>query len=307
MLTRVNKKYFWAYLFIFPQLLFFLVFTIYPIIMSYVYSFFEWNGIGPLKNFVLFDNFIEILKDDAFWNAFKNNMIFIVLQTAIVLPATLLAAIALNWSALKGKTFYRTVYFIPVVTTAAVVGVLMKFIYGNENALVNDVLLALGIIDEPVSWLGGPATAMGVLILVSVWKIFGMIMVFWLAGLQGLPADTFEAAKMDGASFGQTLRYITVPMLLPIGAIILLLTVVNGMHVFDLAKTLTDGGPFFATDMVDLYIYRYAFGSTGFPEMGYASAAGIIFGVSIFFITAFLGWLVRAANQRQGNQGGAIG
>lgn len=294
--SRLQKKYMWAYLFIFPQLVFFLVFTIYPIIMSYVYSMFEWPGFGPLDEFIFLDNFKKLLSDDSFWNAFRNNMVYITLQTAIVLPVSLLAAIVLNLGLLKGRTIYRTVYFLPVVTTTAIIGVVMKFIFGNDPALANNVLQAIGLIQEPINWLAKPGTAMAVLIGVGVWKMFGFTMVFWLAGLQSIPADTYEAAKIDGAGFWKSLRYITLPLLVPIGAVILLLTVVNGMHVFDLVMTLTGGGPFFGTDMVDLYIYRYAFGNAGIPQMGYASAAGIVFGVSIFTITLILGGIVKLAS-----------
>lgn len=294
--SRSAKRYLWAYLFILPQSVFFLVFTVYPILMSYVYSFYDWSGIGPLSKFIFLDNFKAVLADNTFWNAFKNNMIYIVVQTSLVLPLTLIMAILLNISFLKGRTFYRTIYFLPVITTASIVGIVMKFIFGNDNALVNNLLIALGIINEPIAWLAKPVTAMCVLILVGVWKIFGIIMVYWLAGLQTIPADNYEAAKIDGAGPWQTLKFIILPLLAPVGAVILLLTVVNGMHVFDLVKTLTEGGPFFGTDMVDLYIYRYAFGSGGFPQLGYASAAGVVFGIAIFAITLVLGWIVKRSN-----------
>lgn len=293
---RLWKKYMWAYIFILPQLVFFLVFTIYPILMSYVYSLYDWPGFGPMNKFVFLGNFQRLLADSSFWNAFRNNMIYIALQTVIVLPISLIAAIVLNFNFLKGRTVYRTVYFLPVVTTTAIIGVVMKFIFGNDQALANNLLMAIGMIDQPINWLAKPVTAMAVLIGVGIWKMFGFTMVFWLAGLQSLPADAYEAAEIDGAGFWKAFRYITLPLLVPIGAVILLLTVVNGMHVFDLVMTLTGGGPFFGTDMVDLYIYRYAFGNTGMPQMGYASAAGTLFGISIFIITLILGGLVRWAS-----------
>lgn len=287
----------WAYIFLLPLLLYFIVFTIYPIVMSYVYSAFDWNGFGPLSQFILFENYKNVIADAAFWNAFKNNLIFIFFKTIILVPLALVAAIILNWSYLKGKTFFRTVYFLPVVTTASVIGVVMKFIFGNDDALFNNMLLQAGLIQEPIPWLAQAHTALIVLIGVSIWKMFGMVLVYWLAGLQSLPEDTFEAAKIDGANAWQTFWAITLPMLAPVGTVIVLLTVVNSMHVFDLAKTLTDGGPFFATDMMDLYIYRYAFGNAGFPQMGYASAAGIVFGLAVFLITLALSGMIRLANK----------
>ncbi|MFE5322097.1 carbohydrate ABC transporter permease [Paenibacillus sp. NPDC056579] len=292
---RERIRYGWAYLFILPQLLFFIVFTIYPIIMSYVYAFFDWSGFGPLTNFVGWDNVKKLLKDDQFWNAFRNSLIFMSAKTVILMPATLIMALILNQAAFKGKVFYRTLYFLPVVTTTSIVGIIMKFIFGNDKALVNELLIRIGILSEPVPWLGQADTAMIVLILIGSWKFFGMMMVYWLAGLQSLPGDVYEAAKVDGASYWQTFRSITLPLLTPVAAVILLLTVVNSMHVFDLVKTLTNGGPFFATETVDLYIYNYAFSTSGFPQIGYASAAGIVFGLTIFIITLLLGWLAKRA------------
>jgi ABC-type sugar transport system permease subunit len=155
------------------------------------------------------------------------------------------------------------------------------------------VLIKLGILSQPIPWLGQPGTAMIVLVLIGSWKFFGMMMVYWLAGLQSLPDDVYEAAKVDGANYWQTFSRITIPLIIPVSTVILLLTVVNSMHVFDLVKTLTDGGPFFATETVDLYIYNYAFSTSGFPQIGYASAAGIVFGVTIFALTLVLGWFVK--------------
>jgi len=299
-LKRETVRYMWAYLFILPQLVFFIVFTIYPIIMSYVYSFFEWSGFGPLSDFVRFDNFVRLVKDDKFWNAFGNSLVFMAVKIVILMPTTLLMALVLNHAFFKGKVFYRTVFFLPVVATTSIVGIIMKFIFGNDQALVNEVLKALGLISDPIPWLGQSGTAMGVLIVVGSWKFFGMMMVYWLAGLQSLPGDVYEAAKVDGAGYWQTLRSVTLPLLVPVGSVILLLTVVNSMNVFDLVKTLTDGGPFFATETVDLYIYNYAFSTSGFPQIGYASAAGIVFGLTIFVITLLLGWLGRrTGNSRQ--------
>jgi multiple sugar transport system permease protein len=125
-----------------------------------------------------------------------------------------------------------------------------------------------------------------------------MMMVYWLAGLQSLPRDIYESASIDGANAFQAFRHITVPLLLPIGAVVLLLCVVECLHVFDLVKTLTNGGPYFATDMMDLYIYRQAFDVRGFPSLGYASAAGIFFGLSVFAMTLVLVWISRRAKAK---------
>jgi len=293
--------------FLLPQAVLLAAFTLYPIVMSYVYSLYDWSGIGPLVDFVGLGNYREVIRDSAFWNALRNNLVYMFFLTALSLPTTLFAAMIVNLRFLKGRTAYRTLLFLPVVTTAAVVGIVLKFIFGNDNALFNNVLIAVGILKEPVNWLADPTKAMIVLILVGVWKMFGMIMIYWLAGLQSIPPEVYDAAQIDGARYWATVRYITVPLLLPIGTVILLLTALNGMHVFDMVTTLTGGGPFFATDMVDLYIYRYVFASGGFPQMGYASAAGIIFGLVIFALSLLLGGFVRWSGGRKQDAGPQTG
>lgn len=290
----------WAYLFVLPQFVFFIAFTIYPIVMSYVYSLFNWSGIGPLKRFVGWDNYVRVLQDERFWNAFQNTFIYVAGTTVILLPTTLLMAVVLNRGLQKGKVLYRVIYFLPVITTTAIVGLIMRSIFGNKNALFNELLMAIGLLDAPYPWLTRASSAMVIVILVGAWKFFGMMMVYWLAGLQSLPSDVYEAASIDGCGPVQSFRYITVPLLLPIGAVILLLSVVSGLHVFDLVKTLTEGGPYYGTDVMDLYIYRYAFDSGGPPAFGFASAAGIVFGLSILAITLIIGGLIRMTKSISG-------
>jgi ABC-type sugar transport system permease subunit len=288
-----RREMLWCYLFILPQLVLFFLFTLYPIVMSYVYSFFRWSGIGPLGEFLGFANYLETISDPLFWNAFKNSFIFMAGVVLIQVPLALLMALLLNAKWLKGSAFYRTIYFLPVVTTTAVVGIVMRFIFGAYKGLINEVLMKVGILDAPMDWLGSMDTALLVVILVGIWKTFGMKMIYWLAGLQSLPQDIYEAARVDGANVVQTFRHITVPLLIPIGSVIVLLSATNALHVFDLVKSMTEGGPAFATDMVDLYVYRYAFESSGQARIGFASAAGVFYGIAILFITLLLGAIVK--------------
>lgn len=298
--AREKRRILWCYLFILPQLILFVSFTVYPISMSYVYSFFRWDGYGPLQQFVGFDNFAETIRDPYFWNAFRNSFTFMFALVCIQVPLALLMAILLNSSWLRGAAFYRTIYFLPVVTTTAVVGLVMRFIFGAYKGLVNEVLMAVGILDKPIDWLGSVDTALLIVIIVGIWKSFGMKMIYWLAGLQALPKDVYEAAKVDGAGLMQTFRYITIPLLMPVGAVILLLSAVNALHVFDLVKAMTEGGPAYMTDMVDVYIYRYGFAPTsGEARLGFASAAGVFYGIAVFFISLILGFIIRLTGGKQ--------
>lgn len=288
---RQKRKNRWAYIFLAPQAIIFLVLSAYPIVMSYVYSLFRWTGIGPLDNFIGFQNYIQLFRDHRFWMDFLNTVQYVVGTTVIGVGGALIIAITLNDARLKGKAFYRTIYFLPVVTTTAIVGIIMSNIFGIDG-LVNAILSAINVVDKPVPWLTEGTLAMIVLILVGSWKGLGINMIYWLAGLQAIPTELYESAQLDGAGFWKTLRYVTLPLLKPITAVIVLLSLVSGMHVFDLVKTLTNGGPYFATETLDLYIYNYAFtnvhgGATSM--MGYASAAGVLLGLFTFGISVVFG------------------
>ncbi|WP_235000369.1 carbohydrate ABC transporter permease [Virgibacillus dakarensis] len=297
---HLKRNYIWAYIFILPQILYFLGASLYPIIMSYVYSFFDWAGVGPLEDFIGFDNYKELLEDPQFWGAFFNTLIYTIGFTFISTSVSLILALVLNEVNLKGKGFYRTIYFLPVVTTTAIVGIIMQNIFGIDG-LVNQVLEKVNLISQPVPWLVDPVLAMIVLIVVGSWKSIGITMVYWLTGLQTIPNDLYEAAKIDGAGYWTTLRYITLPLLKPITAVIFFLAIISSMQVFDLVKTLTDGGPFYSTETLELYIYRYAFASElGGSRVGFASAAGVILGIFVFLVSigfALLGWIAK----RKGN------
>lgn len=305
--SAYNKnRYMWAWIFILPQVIVFFGLSLYPMVMSYVYSFYDWSGIGPLTDFVGFGNYIKIINEPNFWNAFKNTFIYTIGFTTVAVSVSLVLALILNNPLLKGKGFYRTIYFLPVVTTMAIIGIIMQNIFGNQG-LVNEALKLIGIVEESVPWLTNSGLAMLVLILVGSWKEIGIIMIYWLTGLQMIPRELYEAAKIDGAGPWQTLRYITLPLLAPIGATILLLTVVSSMHVFDLVKTLTEGGPFFSTETLELYIYRNAFAPDGPSQVGYASAAGVVLGITVFIISMIFGWIVlRVNNGKNRATGGGV-
>ena len=157
--------------------------------------------------------------------------------------------------------------------------------------------MRLGLISGPLDWLGSPDTALTTVIIVMIWKWTGTYIVYWLAGLQTIPDELYEAAQVEGANGRQQLFRITLPLLKPIAAVIILLCVVGNLKPFNLIKTMTDGGPYFATDVVMTYIYRYAFSAEqGIPRLGLASAAGIFYGLVVIAITGVQGLMVRRVN-----------
>ncbi len=288
----------WCYLFMMPAIVLYVMFTIWPILASWYYSFFDWNGLGMPNEYVGLSNFIEVTSNPYFWNAFGRTFQFMFGVVLLNLPLTLIMAVVLNNKRLKGAAVYRVIYFLPVVTTTAIVGIVMTYIFGPFNGAFNTILLNIGVLNRPVHWLGQANTALLTVIVVSVWKGFGTNMLYWLAGLQSIGEDLYEAARVDGANAIQTFLHITVPLLKPIGLVILLLTVVGSLKVFDLVKVMTNGGPFFATETVSLFIYRYAFGQVS--RLGYASAAGIFFGVAAMILSIIQGLLVKRTNDARG-------
>jgi ABC-type sugar transport system permease subunit len=294
-----KRTWLWCYLFLLPQAVLYVSFTLYPMVMSYVYAFYEWSGIGPMDEFVGMDNFKETLVDPLFWNAFKNSFIYMLSLVLIQVPLALLLALLLSASWLKGAAAYRTLFFLPVVTTTAIVGLVMKFIFGAYKGLFNEVLMKIGVLDKPVDWLGNADTALLIVVAVGIWKYFGIKVIYWLSGISTLPKDLYEAARVDGATPLQSFRFITLPLLIPVGSVIVLLSAVNALHVFDLVQSMTGGGPSFSTDMVDVYIYRYAFGGGGESRIGFASAAGVIYGFAILFVSLAFGLLARLAGGKK--------
>lgn len=291
MSTRKKRITIWAYIFLAPQILFFFVFSAYPILMSYVYSFYNWSGIGPLSDFIGLGNYTQLLNSSRFWQSFEVTFYYIIGTTVLGVGAALILAIILNDTGMKGKSFYRTIYFLPVVTITAIVGVIMANIFGISG-LVNQVLQALNVSDKAIPWLSNGALATITLIVIGSWKGLGINMIYWLAGLQSIPNELYESASLDGAGFWATLRYITMPLLKPMMAVIVLLALVSGVNAFDLVKTLTNGGPYHQTETLDLFIYNYAFDSEqtgGQTRMGYASAAGVLLGIFTFFLSVVYG------------------
>jgi ABC-type sugar transport system permease subunit len=294
-LGRRMREHVWCYIFIAPAVILYLMFTVWPVLASWYFAFFDWSGLGVPTRFVGLANFEEVVTNPYFWNAFKHSFQFMAGMVVIQLPTTLIMAIILNNRRLKAASVYRVIFFLPVVTTTAIVGIVMTYIFSPFNGVVNTVLVRLGLISKPIHFLGQASTALLTIVVVSAWKGFGTNMMYWLAGLQSIPSEVYEAAKVDGASTVQTFFRITLPLIRPVGLVITLFTVVGALRVFDLVKVMTDGGPFFLTETISVFIYRYAFGSTGMPRIGFASAAGIFFGLAAMILSLIQGLAIRRA------------
>jgi raffinose/stachyose/melibiose transport system permease protein len=274
-----------GFVFLIPLALLFGGFTLWPIIASYVYAFFDWDGIGPLTQWVGLSNFEEVLRDSAFWNAFWHSLAFSAAALLIETPLALLLAILLDSAFLRGRNLYRLAFFLPVVATTAVVGIVIAVLLDPVSGVVNQLLGTLGL--PKVNFLGNPATALPTVIAADIWKGFGITLIYWLAALQTVPPELGEAARLDGAKPRQQFFHITLPVLAPMAIVVLLLVFQRSLNTFDIVQVMTKGGPVFSTDVVPTYIYRIAFN----PEIlasryGFASAAGVVFGLLTLIITA---------------------
>ncbi|GHA25000.1 ABC transporter permease [Devosia pacifica] len=286
----------YIYLFLLPSTALFALYTLWPIGVSIYFSMLDWSGFEQAGRFIGFANYKELANDRLFWNAFRNTVTFMVLAVPLRVGLALLLAILLN-QALPFSRVFRTAIFLPVVTTAAILGVVMRFILDPTSGPVNLALLQSGILDQPVNFLGQSGVALYTAVGVWVWKWLGITLIYWLAALQTVPKDLYEAARIDGASGWQRIVYITLPLLTPFTIIITLITVVEATNVFDLMLTLTNGGPFYATEVIDIFVYRQAFASNT-PRLGYASAASLFFGICVIALALLQLIILRRIRQK---------
>lgn len=291
-----DDSLFWIVLFLLPFLVLYIGFTLWPLVATVAYSFFDWDGIRPLNQFVGLDNYLKIVSDPLFWTSFRNTLVFAVANTVVKLPLTLLAAVLLTRRWLWFKRVFRTVFFVPIIVPVAVSGLVFTYLLNPSNGALDSFLVGSGLLKQPLDLLGHGNTALWTIVLVSVWQIFGQYMIYWMAALQNVPEELYEAADIDGANEWKKLLYITLPVIRPVAVIITLLALVNALHVFGLVVTLTGGGPGRATYVVSYFIYTEAFRETPF-KYGYASAAALIFAVLAFFFVTGQGLLARRAER----------
>lgn len=268
----------WIYLFLMPTAILYSMYALWPIGVSWWYSLLEWNGFGDTGEYIGLDNYREVFRDGFFWRAVGRTFLFAVITVPIRIMLALVVAVMLNNPRFPFARFFRTAFFVPVVTTTAIIGVVMQFVFDPAGGPVNVFLLDSGLVDRPVNFLGDSSTALYTVMGVHVWKWFGVTMIYWLAALQTINQELYEAARVDGASPSNVFWHITLPILKPFILIIAVLTFIDTMEVFDLILTMTNGGPFFSTEVIDVFIYRQAFAAT-IPRLGYASAAAVGFGL----------------------------
>jgi multiple sugar transport system permease protein len=270
-----------AYLFILPGMALFIVWTLYPLLYSLVMSFAEWNLIRPSR-FVGLENYSRALSDPVFWIALQNTIFYTLVTVPGQMVLGLGVALLLD-GPLRARGFFRTVYYIPVVTSWVVVSLIFTYLFNGQAGLINWVLRdGLHLIDKNINWLAEPLSANMAIASLGIWKGIGWTMVIFLAGLQSVPPELYEAAAIDGAGGWQRLRYITLPLIRQTTLFILVMLTIGGFQVFISVYIMTGGNPLHRTEVLLTYMYNNAF---EFLDLGYGSALSYLFALMVFSLS----------------------
>ncbi len=270
----------WFYLL--PGLLIYLIFIFYPILETVRTSFYKWDGFSGSKEMVGFSNYAQLLVDSQFLRALLNNLVFVIFYCIIPIIIGLGLASLLGRKPLPGLTFFRAGLFLPQILSMVVVGVTWRWIFNPTFGLLNTGLRAIGLDALARPWLGDFALALPAVGSVGTWVQYGFCMVLFLAGMQRIPADFYEAAELDGANDLQQLAFITLPSLRPELAVALVTTIIAALRVFDLVYVTTRGGPGDSTLVTGFLVYRAAFQQN---RIGYAAAIATVMTILIFTIS----------------------
>ncbi len=273
-----------AWIFLSPALAMIGIFFVIPVLAAFALSFtdFDIYSLGDWKNirFVGFQNYVRIVETPLFWTALKNTFYFVLVGGPLSVAVSLGTALMLNSKLAKYKSLYRTVYFLPVVSSLIAVAIIWRYLYHPAHGLLNYFLSYFGI--SPVDWLGDPNLAMPAIIIMAVWKNFGYNMLIFIAGLQNIPEDLYEAAHLDGASWRQQFIEITLPMLKPTTVFIVMITIIGYFQLFAEPYVMTQGGPLNSTTSIVLLMYEQGF---RWWSMGYAAAIAFVLFIIILFFT----------------------
>jgi ABC-type sugar transport system permease subunit len=268
------------YAFVAPFFLLFTIFFIGPVIFGIYTSFTEWSGLGWPKWTGLKNYAFMLTIDDVFRQAFINSIYYVLGNQILVIPVGLFAAVALNSRLIRFKDFFRTVYFLPVLTTAVVVSIVFGLLYSKDYGLLNYIIRAFGF--YPLDWVGDPNLAKVSVIIAIVWRQFGFTMVFFLAGLQSIPQEITEASMVDGANRTQVFWHITLPLLRPIILFVLITGTIGAFQIFEEPFLITNGGPENASISLAQYLYTQGF---SYGRMSYASTIGVALFIIIFVLS----------------------
>ncbi|WP_275001788.1 carbohydrate ABC transporter permease [Promicromonospora iranensis] len=268
----------WALAFVAAPVIGYLLFTLYPVGFAVYASLTNWNGLGIMR-FVGLDNYVRLFSDANFLESLYNTF-FYMIGIPIGLAVSLALAVAMNRK-IVGLTAFRTIYYVPVISSLAAIAILWQWAYNGDFGLVNQALALVGI-DGP-NWLASTFWAKPAIILMAIWKGLGFSMILYLAAIQSVPRSLYEAAQLDGANGWQRFRTITLPMVRPVTFFLVVTNVIGGAQLFTEINIMTPtGGPEYSTASAVWHIWRQAF---KYQQMGYATAMAIVLGLLILVVT----------------------
>ena len=275
----INQKTI-PYILIAPIVVIFALFMVYPIIRSLYLSFFEL--VSGSYEFVGFQNYVTLFKDETFWKSLFNTFIFLIVQVPVMIGGALLIAVAIEQKFIKGRAFFRTTIFLPSVTALVAYALVFKVLLNGDHGLINYVIELFG--GKGVNWFYEEWPARFAIIISITWRWLGYNMIILMAGIQSISNDLMEAADIDGATFWHKLFYITIPMIKPIILFCTITSTIGTLQLFDEPYILTAGGPNYATITMGQYLYDNGF---RYLKFGYASAIGYVMTVIIALLSVF--------------------
>jgi len=271
---KINKA---GYLFVLPYIIYFSVFTAFPLVFSFLLVFHRWDIISPMT-WVGFDNFVRLSKDALFFKSLGNTVIFLLIHIPLQIIIALLLAEFLNRK-IRFRGFFRASFFMPVVVSGVVITILWQQLYAQDTGVINSLLVKIGLMKLP--WLTSTKLSMPSIAIMATWKNVGLYIILFLVGLQNIPRYMYEAADIEGATPWKKFIYITLPMINPTMILVVILSTIGGFSLFIEPYIMTDGGPMNSTLSAMLYIYRQAF---SFYHMGYAATLGFFFALIVFAV-----------------------
>ncbi|QJD86158.1 carbohydrate ABC transporter permease [Cohnella herbarum] len=267
------------FVFLAPALALYAIFFIYPFAFTFILSFQHWDMIGPDKPFVGWDNYVSLNRDEVFWKSLKNTFLYMFMTMPLSLIIGFLLALILE-SLMRGRAFYRFVFYLPVVSSIVVISILWSMMYDQQHGIVNELLSVFGI--EGPNWLSQSSTSLWAVAIVGIWKSFGYEMLLYISGLKAIDKGLYEAASIDGAGRLRKLVHLTLPLLSPITLFIVIMGMISSFQNFALIKIMTGGGPNNSSNVLVYQLYQEAF---QFFSIGKAAAISILLFLIVLAIT----------------------
>ena len=275
--VRFQRRNWLPYLLVSPYIIFVIAFVLFPVIFSFILTFHKWNIIAPMR-FIGADNYIRLFHDRLFWVSIANTLKFLLLHIPLQLAVALFLAVLLNQK-IRALPFFRASFFMPVIVSGVVVTILWQQLLGYDSGIINRLVTGIGF--SKIGWLVNPDVAIYSIAVMATWKNVGLYVILFLIGLQTVPTQYYEAAKMEGATKWQQFYHITLPMINPTIFMVVILSTIGGFSLFIEPYIMTGGGPLNKTLSAVLYIYKQAF---QYYNMGYSATLGFFYAVMIMLV-----------------------